>query len=41
MPLVFMAKHEKPNGSNEEIIEVWEEVWSEGTPGTEGGIRSL
>ncbi|KAK7866865.1 hypothetical protein R5R35_006031 [Gryllus longicercus] len=38
LPLVFLAMHacKLPEGSS---VEIWEEVWQESTPGTEGGIR--
>ncbi|XP_033636669.1 proteasome adapter and scaffold protein ECM29-like [Asterias rubens] len=42
MPLVFLAMHatkEKVSGRNEEKDCVWEEVWLDSTPGTEGGIK--
>ena len=39
MPLAFLAMHEVKTESNEEILEVWDEVWTEGTPGTESRIR--
>jgi len=39
MPIAFLAMHEEKNGSNNEILEIWEEVWLDGTPGSEGGIR--
>ena len=35
LPIAFLAMHEEKS----EAFETWEEVWSEGTPGTEGGIR--
>jgi len=40
MPIAFLAMHEEkgPEGSNS-LQEVWEEIWQEGTPGSEGGIR--
>ena len=39
MPIAFLAMHEEKTETNTEVLEVWEEVWQEGTPGTEGGIR--
>ncbi|XP_058794814.1 proteasome adapter and scaffold protein ECM29 isoform X2 [Phymastichus coffea] len=40
MPLSFFAMHaEKVVGVNEKTVELWSELWSEITPGTEGGIR--
>ena len=40
MPLTFFAMHaEKILGENEKTIELWTELWSEITPGTEAGIR--
>jgi len=39
MPIAFLAMHEEKNENNEEVLDVWEEVWQEGTPGSEGGIR--
>ena len=39
MPIAFLAMHEEKNPEREEVLEVWEEVWQEGTPGSEGGIR--
>uniref|UniRef100_A0ABD2WFD9 TOG domain-containing protein n=1 Tax=Trichogramma kaykai TaxID=54128 RepID=A0ABD2WFD9_9HYME len=40
VPLAFFAMHaEKVVGENEKTIELWEELWSEITPGTESGIR--
>jgi len=39
MPIAFLAMHEEKKETNEDILDVWEEVWSEGTPGSEGGIR--
>ena len=45
LPVAFLAMHEEKRradsdgGDNEDILEIWEEVWSDGTPGTEGGIR--
>lgn len=39
MPLSFLAMHEGKTESNAEILDVWDEVWTDGTPGTESGIR--
>jgi len=39
MPIAFLAMHEEKNDTNTEVLEVWEEVWLDGTPGSEGGIR--
>lgn len=39
MPIAFLAMHEEKNTTNTEVLEVWEEVWLDGTPGSEGGIR--
>ena len=39
MPIAFLAMHEEKTPEKAEVLEVWEEVWQEGTPGTEGGIR--
>ncbi len=41
LPVAFLAMHEelRADKSNEEILEIWNEVWSDTTPGTEGGIR--
>jgi len=39
MPIAFLAMHEEKNPTNTEVLEVWEEVWLDGTPGSEGGIR--
>ena len=38
MPLVFLALHED-NNDEEDTKDIWEEVWSDCTPGTEGGVR--
>ena len=34
-----MHEEKRADGDNEDILEIWGEVWSDGTPGTEGGIR--
>ena len=39
MPLAFLAMHEAKTETNSDILEVWDEVWTDGTPGTESGIR--
>ena len=41
MPVAFLAMHEekRADAENEDILEIWGEVWADGTPGTEGGIR--
>ena len=39
LPIAFLAMHQEKTHSTTEILEVWEEVWLEGTPGTEAGIR--
>jgi len=41
MPIAFLAMHEEKtaDGSGGGVQEVWEAVWQEGTPGSEGGIR--
>ena len=39
MPLAFLAMHETKSETNEDILDVWDEVWTDGTPGTESGIR--
>ena len=39
MPLAFLAMHEAKTDTNSDILEVWDEVWTDGTPGTESGIR--
>ena len=39
LPISFLAMHQEKTASSSEILEVWEEVWLEGTPGTEAGIR--
>jgi len=39
MPIAFLAMHEEKTPESQEVLEVWEEVWQEGTPGSEGGIR--
>ena len=39
LPIAFLAMHEEKSENNKECLQVWEEVWNEGTPGTEGGVR--
>lgn len=43
VPTMFLAMHERPSeddeATGEEVSRIWEEVWNEVTPGTEGGIR--
>jgi proteasome component ECM29 len=41
LPVAFLAMHEemRPARENEEILEIWQEVWSDGTPGAQGGTR--
>jgi len=42
LPLAFLAMHEKKETSNSDSDSeksVWEDVWLDATPGTEGGIR--
>jgi len=39
MPIAFLAMHEEKTPETADILEVWEEVWQDGTPGSEGGIR--
>ncbi|XP_074640240.1 proteasome adapter and scaffold protein ECM29-like [Tubulanus polymorphus] len=43
LPLAFLAMHQekKPEDGkeNENLASVWEDVWVENTPGTEGGVR--
>ena len=39
MPIAFLAMHEEKRVEGGGLQEVWEEVWNEGTPGSEGGIR--
>jgi len=31
--------HEEKSGENRDAMETWEEIWSEHTPGTEGGLK--
>ena len=39
MPISFLAMHQEKTTASSDILQVWEEVWLEGTPGTEAGIR--
>ena len=39
LPIAFLAMHQEKTAASSEILQVWEEVWLEGTPGTEAGIR--
>ncbi|XP_071952576.1 proteasome adapter and scaffold protein ECM29-like [Antedon mediterranea] len=40
LPLTFLAMHEKPQKANSDHVEsIWEDIWLDSTPGTEGGIR--
>ena len=47
MPIAFLAMHEEKKVANAEgtddnnnnLQEIWEEIWQDGTPGNEGGIR--
>ncbi|KAB7502624.1 Proteasome-associated protein ECM29-like protein [Armadillidium nasatum] len=41
MPLVFLAMHAQKNidGTDPTGVEIWEEIWTENTPGTEAGVR--
>ena len=39
LPIAFLAMHQEKTATTTEILEVWDEVWLEGTPGTEAGIR--
>ena len=39
LPIAFLAMHQEKTATTTEMLEVWEEVWLEGTPGTEAGIR--
>jgi len=38
MPIAFLAMLEEKEGT-QNLQEVWEEIWQDGTPGNEGGIR--
>ncbi|KAK9876967.1 hypothetical protein WA026_015999 [Henosepilachna vigintioctopunctata] len=39
IPLIFFAMHAERNPESTAILEIWEEIWSDNTPGTEAGIR--
>lgn len=41
LPIVFLAMHEekRADNENEELLQIFEEVWLDCTPGTEAGIR--
>lgn len=39
LPLVFFAMHAEKTQETEATLEVWNEIWSEHSPGTESGIR--
>ena len=39
MPIAFLAMHEAKSEDNADILDVWDEVWTDGTPGTESGIK--
>ncbi|RZC32274.1 proteasome-associated protein ECM29 -like [Asbolus verrucosus] len=39
LPLVFFAMHCEKTPETENTLEVWTEIWSEHSPGTETGIR--
>ncbi|XP_045609918.2 proteasome adapter and scaffold protein ECM29 isoform X1 [Procambarus clarkii] len=40
MPLAFLAMHaEKTIDGDPSGVEIWEEIWSDNTPGTESGVR--
>lgn len=39
LPLVFFAMHAEKTPETEKTLEVWNEIWSEQSPGTETGIR--
>ncbi|KAG8232783.1 hypothetical protein J437_LFUL013280 [Ladona fulva] len=40
MPLAFIAMHGQKTLEGKSSVELWEEAWAEGTPGTEAGIRT-
>ncbi|KAG5880535.1 hypothetical protein JTB14_026768 [Gonioctena quinquepunctata] len=40
LPLVFFAMHADKTPETERTLEVWNEIWSEQSPGTETGIRN-
>ncbi|XP_029040341.2 proteasome adapter and scaffold protein ECM29 isoform X1 [Osmia bicornis bicornis] len=39
IPLTFFAMHGQKTQENENLIDLWTDVWNEITPGTEAGIR--
>ncbi|KAJ1522342.1 hypothetical protein ONE63_002635 [Megalurothrips usitatus] len=39
VPLTFFAMHKKKTPETTATVEVWEDVWSEATPGTESALR--
>ncbi|CAG9861828.1 unnamed protein product [Phyllotreta striolata] len=39
LPLVFFAMHAEKTPETERTLEIWKEIWSEQSPGTETGIR--
>ncbi|CAG9821949.1 unnamed protein product [Phaedon cochleariae] len=39
LPLVFFAMHAEKTPETEKTLEIWTEIWSEQSPGTETGIR--
>ncbi|KOC60812.1 Proteasome-associated protein ECM29 like protein [Habropoda laboriosa] len=39
IPLTFFAMHAQKTGENENMIELWIDLWNEITPGTEVGIK--
>lgn len=39
LPLVYFAMHAEKNEETEKTLEIWNEIWSEQSPGTETGIR--
>ena len=41
MPLVFLAMHAQKNadGVDSTGVEIWQDIWTENTPGTEAGVR--
>ncbi|XP_071444179.1 proteasome adapter and scaffold protein ECM29-like [Hetaerina americana] len=40
MPLAFIAMHGEKTLESKASVELWEEAWAEGTPGTEAGVRT-
>ncbi|XP_046388790.1 proteasome adapter and scaffold protein ECM29-like [Ischnura elegans] len=40
MPLAFIAMHGEKTTEGKAAVELWEEAWAEGTPGTEAGVRT-